>query len=233
MGLLTIFMDSCHSSHFIFSLTIFRHELCVLAHLFHGQCTGNYFCFPFFFCHALSYTYSYVSHIYIPQFIVLWFSYRFHHMTLTCSSKISDVNDKYFFQPGFLWSFNYMLTRRWKSVVSGDEILGEKMLHDFRQFCTNHHGRLRDFWDSHLPQLSPVLPADELTGESWAVYGEHFFSKVLWVIPKYLCGKCISHCTWNLSEAAFINFLLLLKRWNYCSIQYKILIFHIFSKLCI
>ncbi|ROT73049.1 putative DEP domain-containing protein 5-like isoform X1 [Penaeus vannamei] len=81
-------------------------------------------------------------------------------------TSTTPVTPSTFPQPGFLWSFNYMLTRRWKSAVSGDEILGEKMLHDFRQFCTNHHGRLRDFWDSHLPQLSPVSPTDEFIGES-------------------------------------------------------------------
>ncbi|XP_027212029.2 GATOR complex protein Iml1 isoform X1 [Penaeus vannamei] len=85
----------------------------------------------------------------------------FHRLIADLYSR--EISEK---QPGFLWSFNYMLTRRWKSAVSGDEILGEKMLHDFRQFCTNHHGRLRDFWDSHLPQLSPVSPTDEFIGES-------------------------------------------------------------------
>ncbi|XP_042884434.1 GATOR complex protein Iml1-like isoform X4 [Penaeus japonicus] len=85
----------------------------------------------------------------------------FHRLIADLYSR--EISEK---QPGFLWSFNYMLTRRWKSSVSGDEALGEKMLHDFRQFCTNHHGRLRDFWDSHLPMLSPVSPADELIAES-------------------------------------------------------------------
>ena len=56
------------------------------------------------------------------------------------------------FQPGFLWTFNYMLTKRWKSSISGDNEVGFSMLHDFRQFCSNHNNRLRDFWDSFLPE---------------------------------------------------------------------------------
>ncbi|XP_068246692.1 GATOR complex protein Iml1 isoform X2 [Palaemon carinicauda] len=68
-------------------------------------------------------------------------------------------------QPGFLWSFNHMLTKRWKSIISGDEVFSEKMLQDFRQFCRNQENRLRDFWDSHLPMLTPATQADELIAE--------------------------------------------------------------------
>ncbi|KAK7069287.1 GATOR complex protein depdc5 [Halocaridina rubra] len=75
------------------------------------------------------------------------------------SHELSDV------QPGFLWSFNHMLTKRWKSHISGDEALAEKMLHDFRQFCCNAENRLRDFWDSHLPLLFPSSQVDELIAE--------------------------------------------------------------------
>ncbi|XP_069956473.1 GATOR complex protein Iml1-like isoform X3 [Cherax quadricarinatus] len=73
-----------------------------------------------------------------------------------------EISEK---QPGFLWSFNHMLTRRWKYLTTGDEVLAEKMLHDFRLFCTNSQNRLREFWDSHLPLLSPVSPTDELISE--------------------------------------------------------------------
>ena len=53
--------------------------------------------------------------------------------------------------PGFLWSFNYMLTRRWKSPASGEEAFGELLLHDFRNFCANKNDRLRKFCESFLP----------------------------------------------------------------------------------
>lgn len=69
-------------------------------------------------------------------------------------------------QPGFLWTFNYMLTKRWKSpLISGDEALAEKILQDFRLFCGNHQHRLRDFWDSLFPLLSPSGPVDDLIAE--------------------------------------------------------------------
>ena len=54
--------------------------------------------------------------------------------------------------PGFLWSFNYMLTKRWKSSASGDEALGERLLHDFRHFCANKDNRLRNFCESFTSQ---------------------------------------------------------------------------------
>ncbi|XP_063884355.1 GATOR complex protein Iml1-like isoform X3 [Scylla paramamosain] len=77
------------------------------------------------------------------------------------TSSSSQLN-----QPGFLWTFNYMMTRRWKvPQISGDEVLAEKMLHDFRLFCANDRNRLRDFWDSHLPLLAPTSPTDELMNE--------------------------------------------------------------------
>ncbi|MPC21459.1 DEP domain-containing protein 5 [Portunus trituberculatus] len=77
------------------------------------------------------------------------------------TSSASQLN-----QPGFLWTFNYMLTRRWKvPQISGDEVLAEKMLHDFRLFCANDRNRLRDFWDSHLPLLAPTSPTDDLMSE--------------------------------------------------------------------
>ncbi|XP_071550419.1 GATOR complex protein Iml1 isoform X2 [Panulirus ornatus] len=75
------------------------------------------------------------------------------------SHKISEK------QPGFLWSFSYMMTKRWKSAISGDEFFAEKMLQDFRLFCTNSENRLREFWDSHLPLFSPVSITDDLIAE--------------------------------------------------------------------
>lgn len=52
--------------------------------------------------------------------------------------------------PGFLWSFNYMLTRRWKSVTSGEEAFAELLLHDFKNFCANKNDRLRKFCESFV-----------------------------------------------------------------------------------
>ncbi|XP_026277578.1 GATOR complex protein Iml1 isoform X3 [Frankliniella occidentalis] len=50
---------------------------------------------------------------------------------------------------GFLWSWNHMLTRRWRgpNSATGDEQFQNKMLKDFREFCSNQNNRLLNFWD--------------------------------------------------------------------------------------
>ena len=49
---------------------------------------------------------------------------------------------------GFLWAWNYMLTRRWRSNITGDERFQDNMLADFRLFCCNHDNRLVNYWQS-------------------------------------------------------------------------------------
>ncbi|XP_074643885.1 GATOR1 complex protein DEPDC5-like [Tubulanus polymorphus] len=49
---------------------------------------------------------------------------------------------------GFIWSWNFMLTKRWRSQNTGDETFPDKMLADFRRFCSNEDNRLIDYWDS-------------------------------------------------------------------------------------
>jgi len=52
---------------------------------------------------------------------------------------------------GFLWSWNHMVSRRWKSSstpATGDEMFQTKILRDFREFCANNNNRLKLFWDS-------------------------------------------------------------------------------------
>ena len=48
---------------------------------------------------------------------------------------------------GFLWAWNYMLTKRWRSSYTGDESFQDKMLRDFRAFCSNSDGRLVGLWN--------------------------------------------------------------------------------------
>ncbi|XP_047741122.1 GATOR complex protein Iml1 [Hyalella azteca] len=50
--------------------------------------------------------------------------------------------------PGFLWSFNYMMSKRWKAAASGEEAFGELLLHDFKNFCANKNDRLSKFIES-------------------------------------------------------------------------------------
>lgn len=50
---------------------------------------------------------------------------------------------------GFLWSWNYMLSKRWRSANTGDEHSQDRMLEDFRQFTSDKDGRLTDFWKEY------------------------------------------------------------------------------------
>ncbi|XP_076241100.1 GATOR complex protein Iml1 isoform X2 [Calliopsis andreniformis] len=51
---------------------------------------------------------------------------------------------------GFLWSWNHMLSRKWKSAttVAGDELFQKKLIQDFRHFTSNGNNRLKQFWES-------------------------------------------------------------------------------------
>ena len=46
---------------------------------------------------------------------------------------------------GFLWSWNFMSSKRWRSGNTGYEDFQDKMLADFRDFCSNKDGRLEEF----------------------------------------------------------------------------------------
>jgi hypothetical protein len=39
-----------------------------------------------------------------------------------------------------------MLSKRWRTVVTGDELFQDRLLIDFRQFCTGSDGRLQQHW---------------------------------------------------------------------------------------
>ncbi|XP_043477241.1 GATOR complex protein Iml1 isoform X9 [Leptopilina heterotoma] len=51
---------------------------------------------------------------------------------------------------GFLWSWNHMVSRKWKSLStsSGDELFQKRIIQDFRQFCSNSDNRLEIFWEA-------------------------------------------------------------------------------------
>ena len=54
-------------------------------------------------------------------------------------------------ETGFLWSWNFTVSKRWKqssnTAATGDIPFMDKMLADFRDFCSNKDGRLKKFWD--------------------------------------------------------------------------------------
>ncbi len=48
---------------------------------------------------------------------------------------------------GFLWSWNFMLGKRWRNQYTGDESFQDNMLTDFRLFCSNKDERLEKFYN--------------------------------------------------------------------------------------
>lgn len=62
-------------------------------------------------------------------------SSQFHQKEQVMESKI-----------GYLWSWNFMSSKRWRSANTGDEFFQDKMLSDFRDFCSNKENRLQEFW---------------------------------------------------------------------------------------
>ncbi|XP_017781938.1 PREDICTED: DEP domain-containing protein 5 isoform X2 [Nicrophorus vespilloides] len=49
---------------------------------------------------------------------------------------------------GFLWSWNHMVSRRWRTNVVVDNNFQTKLLRDFREFCANRDDRLRTYWEA-------------------------------------------------------------------------------------
>ncbi|CAH0554753.1 unnamed protein product [Brassicogethes aeneus] len=48
---------------------------------------------------------------------------------------------------GFLWSWNHMVSRRWRTNQGVDNNFQTKLLKDFREFCANLDNRLKNFWE--------------------------------------------------------------------------------------
>uniref|UniRef100_A0A2S2R9E1 DEP domain-containing protein 5 n=1 Tax=Sipha flava TaxID=143950 RepID=A0A2S2R9E1_9HEMI len=59
---------------------------------------------------------------------------------------------------GFLWAWNHMVSRRWKwsNPATGDEEYQNKLLADFRSFCSNKDGRLFNFWEDCKNELKSI-----------------------------------------------------------------------------
>ncbi|XP_050310253.1 GATOR complex protein Iml1 isoform X3 [Anthonomus grandis grandis] len=47
---------------------------------------------------------------------------------------------------GFLWCWNHMISRKWRTNQGVDSNFQIKVLKDFKAFCSNSENRLRDFW---------------------------------------------------------------------------------------
>ncbi|KAK8788496.1 hypothetical protein V5799_021714 [Amblyomma americanum] len=51
---------------------------------------------------------------------------------------------------GFLWSYNYMITKRWKNTATIDEQFMRGVMQDFRALCSNHENRLVEAFEAWL-----------------------------------------------------------------------------------
>lgn len=65
------------------------------------------------------------------------------------ASRLRGENEKV----EFIWSWNYMLTKRWRSQSTQDEAYAVSLMLDFKDFCQNGHNRLVEFWHEVEPSL--------------------------------------------------------------------------------
>ena len=66
------------------------------------------------------------------------------------NTTLSDTSPDHQFEDsrvGFLWAWNYMLNKRWRTNNTGDENFQDQILADFRAFCSNNDGRLKNYWN--------------------------------------------------------------------------------------
>jgi hypothetical protein len=68
-----------------------------------------------------------------------------------------DERQTQIFKTGFLWSWNYMITKRWKSAATGDETFMRRVMADFRKFCFNEDNRLIEFYNENFSQQSVII----------------------------------------------------------------------------
>ena len=74
-------------------------------------------------------------------------------------SRAESFNEEHHYQYdiGFLWCWNFMLTKRWRTSNTGDENFQDKMLADFRAFCSNTDNRLLDYWESCEAKINETI----------------------------------------------------------------------------
>ena len=60
-------------------------------------------------------------------------------------------------ETGFLWSWNFMISKRWKNIsntgATGEIPFMDKLLADFRKFCSNEDNRLHSYWEECWDQM--------------------------------------------------------------------------------
>lgn len=51
------------------------------------------------------------------------------------------------FKMGFLWAWNHMVSKRWRTNPTVDNNFQLKLMRDFKEFCANKDNRLKTYWD--------------------------------------------------------------------------------------
>ncbi|VDD80949.1 unnamed protein product [Mesocestoides corti] len=71
--------------------------------------------------------------------------------------RTSCFNTQY--EAGFFWTWNYLLPRKWRSQITGDEAFQDGMLEDFRAFCSGgaDDTRLVDAFDNFKSSLAEAI----------------------------------------------------------------------------
>jgi hypothetical protein len=52
-------------------------------------------------------------------------------------SRTHQSDDQQWNKVGFVWSWNFMLLKKWRTSHTGDEAFQDRILADFRAFCSN------------------------------------------------------------------------------------------------
>lgn len=87
--------------------------------------------------------------------------------------SVNQYNTYYKFnllQMGFLWSWNHMISKKWKwsqYPATGDEAIQTRMLRDFKHFCANQEQRLSQFWDQCWELQEKAHGIDILDKSCW------------------------------------------------------------------
>lgn len=75
-----------------------------------------------------------------------------HHHHQQQANKVPFYADQETFI-GFLWSWNFMLGKRWRSQFTGEDTFQDNTLADFILFCSNQDGRLQKFYRESISNL--------------------------------------------------------------------------------
>lgn len=65
------------------------------------------------------------------------------------ASRTHQSDDQQWNKVGFVWSWNFMLSKKWRTSHTGDEAFQDRILADFRAFCSNKDDRLKEYWNDY------------------------------------------------------------------------------------